>query len=169
MTNDQPKAPMSAEQIKKELINLVNSKLGKDDVTFNANVVYSYVCKMESLLKQTCADKQAEIDRLNIYVSLERANAVHWRNYYDEAVLNGKHLEYNELKANADKMHEALNKLRDKSIDLMNFCIDRGYLDGEELTEGQTEFNESITSADNEIKHYKSKYESIDNVNRAIK
>jgi hypothetical protein len=50
------------------------------------------------------------------------------------------------------RLRDALKELTNEASDLMDFCIDRGHLDNEDLTDGQKLFELALNNAINLLK-----------------
>ena len=54
-----------------------------------------------------------------------------------------------------DKLRDALGALHRESYDLMNFCVDRGYILKEDETQGFLEWQEAMSNAEKLLYHDK--------------
>lgn len=105
MTNDQPKAPMSAEKMLMGRLHVIGNSMQPyvrswNEILKEKNFVIEL---MESYAAETCADKQAEID--------QRKREYHYLEQDHKWTINA----YRELKARADKMLEALVNISEVS------------------------------------------------------
>lgn len=100
MTNDQPNAPMSAEEVfLKNCRYNIYPKNEKDEI----------IKAMQFYATKACADKQAEIDLLQRKLdAFEMANNIIIRDYREK---------YEELKARADKMYNEIKQIHRDQFD----------------------------------------------------
>lgn len=87
-------------------------------------------------------------DHQKAITTLQQANAElqEWKNIAEQ-----KWIEILEIRDKLEKQNAelvaGLKQLRNKASDLMDFCIDRGHLDGDNETEGEQEFSEAMRFA----------------------
>jgi hypothetical protein len=62
-----------------------------------------------------------------------------------------------EVKEQNKQLSEALTNLQKEAEDLMEFCIDRKYLDNEDLTDGQLLFDEAVFKSKEALTNYQKK------------
>lgn len=124
--------------------------LGREVITTSLELItaeqglrwaHEFMTQHTADLQKKLSDKQDQIE------SLEELLKLH---------VPDMQVKYQKLKAAADKMYGALLKLNGESDSLMAFFIDRKYLDEQDLTLGQEEFNAAMSFSNKAIKEYES-------------